>query len=230
MDAVVLAAGKGSRLEGITPPFYKPLIPINGRAVIWTAVHHALQAGAMTVTVVVAPENALPISQVLSGFPSEVFITIQREPRGPGDALRRALYMAPPLKTDMDGVLVLMGDNVSTFADVQKIAQVPDFAIGVQMYDQVQCRRFTRWNRIKDTWVEGDKVPEIAECDPSTGMVTCWVGPFKAPRERLFDALPYGQNTEGEWKISPAFNRIGLEAKQCTTTTIDIGTPDTIHG
>jgi bifunctional N-acetylglucosamine-1-phosphate-uridyltransferase/glucosamine-1-phosphate-acetyltransferase GlmU-like protein len=230
MDAVILAAGKGSRLEGVMAPYHKPLMVVNGRPIIWTAVHHALQVGANLVTVVVAPENALPISQVLMGqgtdFTNRLQLLVQQRPDGPGDALYRGLRIAHKGSPTRAKTLVLMGDNVTSFADIQKINQYPDFAIGVQYMDIEEAGRFTFYRHTESRWVEG-LTPDSRDMD-ATGMVTCWVGPFVCPSDLMMSALEnLRRDNIGEWKIGPAFNHVGgLEAAQVATQTTDIGTID----
>lgn len=232
MDAIVLAAGKGSRLEGVMAPYHKPLMVVNGRPIIWTAVHHALQVGANQVTVVVAPENALPISQVLDVEPEwdhKVQLLVQKRPKGPGDALYKALKIAHAGSPTRSKTLVLMGDNVSSFADVQKINQIPDFAVGVQYFSAEEAIRFTRWDYGRRRWVEGEDIDPLNEVD-STGMIACWVGPFVCPSNIMMSALEVlyrGTPAGKEVKIGPAFNYMSdLEPKFINTTTVDIGTPE----
>jgi bifunctional N-acetylglucosamine-1-phosphate-uridyltransferase/glucosamine-1-phosphate-acetyltransferase GlmU-like protein len=231
MDAVILAAGKGSRLEGVMAPYHKPLMVVNGRPIIWTAVHHALQVGANLVTVVVAPENALPISQVLMEFEARLQLLVQQKPRGPGDALYKALNIAHKGSPTRAKTLVLMGDNVTSFADIQKINQIPDFAVGVQLMDREEASRFTFVARLtngRDYWLEG-LTPTEDHVDEATGMVVCWVGPFVVPSDRMMAALEQlyrDTPPEDEIKIGPAFNHVGLDAAHIATQTTDIGTID----
>ena len=53
MEAVILAAGRGQRMEGLARPFYKPLLEVNGMSLVAYAVEYASASGAQRVTVVV---------------------------------------------------------------------------------------------------------------------------------------------------------------------------------
>jgi GTP:adenosylcobinamide-phosphate guanylyltransferase len=66
VDTVILAAGRGARLNGIAAPFHKPLLIVNGMPLIVQLVRaaHATFRGSdetARVVVVVAPENAQAI-------------------------------------------------------------------------------------------------------------------------------------------------------------------------
>ncbi|HEY8409422.1 MAG TPA: sugar phosphate nucleotidyltransferase, partial [Gaiellaceae bacterium] len=51
-DAVVMAAGEGSRLRPLTEEWPKPILPIDGRAVIATLLRELEAAGVARVVVV----------------------------------------------------------------------------------------------------------------------------------------------------------------------------------
>jgi bifunctional N-acetylglucosamine-1-phosphate-uridyltransferase/glucosamine-1-phosphate-acetyltransferase GlmU-like protein len=184
MDTVILAAGKGSRLNGIAAPYHKPLLVVNGRPLIRHAVEVAHRVTGRTPIVIVAPENALPISQVLENEPAKLMV--QRTAHGPGHALLLGLEMVKE-----QTVLVLMADNVLTFADVQRVASQAKPAVGVQLVSPHDAERFTRLRRNAYgtlSWIE--KVPiEEADIDESTGEVLCWVGPLLLHVETTHDAL-----------------------------------------
>src|SRR5689334_1907257 len=111
MDAVILAGGKGSRLDGVMPPYMKPFMPVNGVPLITRIVDQVHGYVARTF-VVVAPENAMQMAHVLNG--RKVFMVVQQDATGPGDALMLGLAL-----TKQDTVLLLMGDNLMPDADIQ---------------------------------------------------------------------------------------------------------------
>ena len=176
MDTVILAAGRGERLNGIAAPYHKPLLPVNGKPLIRQAVeltYLASEPSDRVPIIVAAPENALPITQVLDGLHYEM--VIQSSPRGPGHALLRGLRLV----TDPD-VMVLMSDNVFTYEDICKFTQLQTAGVGVRYVDRHDAERFTRIRK-DGTWVE--KVPVRDEDLTATSFtptrVVCWVGPLK---------------------------------------------------
>lgn len=186
MDAVILAAGKGERLRDLTPAFHKPLLPIDGVPLVSRAVDLAHVAGVDRPVVVVAPSNADIISRVLGK--RDVALVIQREPRGPGDALLTGL-MHRTRPTLSDRVLVLLADNVSTDADVAAVAEEKT-AIGVKKISWQDAQRFTRWE--DGHWIE--KIP----LGPGHHSRLCWVGPFVGWRENMETALIHAQPSEND--------------------------------
>lgn len=221
MDAVILAAGQGERLAGIMPRFHKPLLVVNGKPLVRTAVEHAIEAGASRIVVVVAPANAQPISEVLGDLPA--FMIVQRVARGPGDGLLHGLEVCSDIRT-----LVLMADNVMTLEDVQAVAQHPRFAIGVRKLPGTDdTARFTR--KRGHMWVE--KVP-ITEHDlDEDGNITAWVGPIVVESRRATEILAKSLQIGGmggEVPIGPYLHALAPDAALVETTAVDIGTPDAI--
>lgn len=241
MDSVILAAGKGSRLDGIMPPFHKPLLVVNGKPLIRQAVELAMRCVDGRVTVVVAPENALPICQVLDGpGMGKVDVIVQRSMLGPGVSLRTGLRHSTAGET-----LVLLADNVLTFADIDKIVKAQGNAVGVSMLDASEAERFTRARAVEPgdvtagdgkvvttrtdiEWVE--KVPVIEADLFDHGMATCWVGPIKVNTTEMERAITdwMSQGRKEEVPIGPLFNRLSY-ITTVPVTSIDIGVPEALQ-
>lgn len=199
MDTVILAAGKGSRLAGIAAPFHKPLMVVNGRPLIRNAVIEAQKAfgGKSKVIIVAAPENALPIAQLLADL--EVRIVLQVKPEGPGDALRVGLEMV-----DTERVLVLMGDNTVTADDIERVCATHIGAqVGVQRLAADEAERFTYYQPLAQRWFEKTPIP------PGSGdLVYCWIGPVAFPVDELWQAIWQNTKRNGEYPIGPMLNDI----------------------
>lgn len=225
MDAVILAAGKGERLNGIMPRFHKPLMVVNGMPLVRQATEAAFKSGAEQVVVVVAPGNTQPISEVLEGF-SNLKMVVQRHATGPGDGLVIGLEL---VRTDR--ALVLMGDNVLTVEDVRAVVAAEPFAVGVQSLPATDdAQRFTRYTS-DGSWLE--KVPYKGEGeDIVAGHITAWVGPITIDVNAARDALACLHKAfhhDGvEHPIGPYLNYISPNAKLVNVNSIDIGTPQAI--
>lgn len=222
MDAVILAAGKGERLDGITAPYHKPLLVVNGQSLISQSVRHALRF-ANRVVIVVAPENALPITQVLGLLSvSAIDIIVQPKPTGPGDALRRALRLCT-----QDETLVLMADNLLHADDVEKIAKAEDTnVIGVRtVYPSPDNERFTRYQPVHKVWVE--KIPFNEDEQKAEALV--WVGPIKVSTVEMRTALMLDRHImeSGEIPIGPYFNDL-TDVKVEKVDAFDIGVPEAL--
>lgn len=143
MDAVILAAGRGSRLAGYVPPFQKPLIVVDGAPLILRTIAALEPVVTGRIVIVVAPENALPIVGLLrhtTTFFSQVRMLVQPEPTGPG----HALALAAPLCRD-DRVMVVCGDNLVHTDDVARVgAAEGPVVVGVRrIKDYDEAARFT---------------------------------------------------------------------------------------
>lgn len=97
-DAVVLAAGLGTRLRPITQRWAKPVLPIDGRAVLATLMHELVHAGFARVWLVTGHLAGQVEALVGDGsaFGLDVETVRQPTPDGSADALRRALEAGAP--------------------------------------------------------------------------------------------------------------------------------------
>ena len=120
---VVMAAGEGRRLLPLTERYAKPILPIDGRAVIATLLHELRAAGIERVTVVTG-HLAEQVEGLLAGFPLELRFVRQPEPLGSADAVRRGLQDLP--------ALVVAADTVFTAGDVARFATTPGHAIAAR--------------------------------------------------------------------------------------------------
>ncbi|MDQ2981582.1 MAG: NTP transferase domain-containing protein [Actinomycetota bacterium] len=88
MQAIVMAAGEGLRLRPVTEHWPKPILPIDGRAVIGTLIRQ-LTAEGLTPVTVVSGHLAEQVEELLAGL--EVRFVRQPKADGSADAVRRAL-------------------------------------------------------------------------------------------------------------------------------------------
>src|SRR3954452_21142187 len=134
MDAIVLAAGLGTRLRPHTLHTPKPLLPVQGRPILdWTL--GALPKPVERVIVVVH-YLAEHIEKYLAGqkhYRDWVAVP-QGEPRGTGDALRRCRE-----HVRSDRLLVLNGDDLYGAADLADLASRP---AGLLVHPVDEPRRF----------------------------------------------------------------------------------------
>jgi CTP:molybdopterin cytidylyltransferase MocA len=115
MEAVVIAAGEGRRLRPLTERWPKPLLPIDGKAVIATLLRELEDAGIETTTVVVGHLGD-QIRWLLAGL--DVRFAEQPEPRGSADAVRCAVEAGatPPF-------VVTVADTLYTDGDLTRFVQ-----------------------------------------------------------------------------------------------------------
>ncbi len=120
MDAVLLAAGLGTRLRPHTEKTPKPLLPVQGRPILdWTL---GALPKAVDRVVVVTHYLAEQVEEYLRKQPHfKEWVTVpQGDPQGTGDALRKCRA-----QIRSDRFLVLNGDDLFGADDLAKLAACP---------------------------------------------------------------------------------------------------------
>jgi NDP-sugar pyrophosphorylase family protein len=130
-DAIVMAAGEGSRLRPLTETWPKPILPIDGRPVIATLLRALAGAGIARVAVVTG-HLAEQVEELVgdgSAFGLDVRFARQPGVLGSADAVRRALVagIEPPF-------LVVAADTVFGNGDVERFARAAEGAPGAIAY------------------------------------------------------------------------------------------------
>src|SRR5919198_5488401 len=119
MEAVVMAAGEGTRLRPLTETWPKPVLPIDGRPVIATLLRELAAAGIERVTLVSGHLAELLEGLVGDGRGFGLQVEYVRQPHadGSGDAVKRAL--AGGARTP---ALVVAADTVYMPGDIGRFA------------------------------------------------------------------------------------------------------------
>jgi dTDP-glucose pyrophosphorylase len=117
VDAVVMAAGEGRRMQPLTERYAKPVLPIDGHPVLATLLRELAAAGIARITLVTGhlAEQVEALAGDGSAFGLEVRFVRQPRPDGSADAVLRAA-LAPPY-------LVLAADTVFREGDVARFAE-----------------------------------------------------------------------------------------------------------
>jgi NDP-sugar pyrophosphorylase family protein len=186
MDAVVMAAGEGTRLRPLTERWAKPILPIDGRPVIATLLRELAGAGCARV-VVVTGHLAEQVEELVgdgSGFGLAVRFVRQPGVLGSADTVVRGLAAGagPPL-------LVTAADTVFMPGDVRRFAKafLASGAAGAiaARRDPAPVPAHRDAIRIVDGRVE-----KVIDDDPANplGSAPLWaLGPALVP---LLDGLP----------------------------------------
>jgi CTP:molybdopterin cytidylyltransferase MocA len=194
VDAIILAAGNGERVRGVTARGLKPLLLVEGEPLIARLVRQASVAD--RVTVVVSPLNAPHIVDVLEakGF-DDVRYIVQPQATGPTDAMRRGLDTSRGALT-----LVVLGDNVVSDSDFAAIAQRQAPAVGVRTFARDDPRIEGLGRRLSTgEWVE--KCP-LRNAD--TGVV--WAGLVLVETKLARPALAFAKDEY----IVPLFTKFSV--------------------
>ena len=194
MDAIILAAGKGTRLRPYTERVPKPLLPVQGRPILdWIV-------GALP------PIDRLIVVVNYLGQAIEEYLTKQTHvrswstvrqevPRGTGDAL-----MSCRDAVQSDRVLVLNGDDLIGRSDLARLAQVP-MGILAHPVDTPESYGIL-FRKGKDGPLE--KVVEKPQGLPAPQLAN--IGAYLFPRSVFDLTLPL--SPRGEYEITDAVTQL----------------------
>ncbi len=115
MKAVILAAGKGTRMLPLTKTMPKVLIPINGKPFLQYVIENVRQAGYTELAIVVGHLKE-KIAAFLKQNKIKATLIEQKELRGTGDAVLQARKF-----TGKDNFLIYYGDNLISAQDLKSM-------------------------------------------------------------------------------------------------------------
>jgi NDP-sugar pyrophosphorylase family protein len=187
MDAIILAAGLGTRLRPHTLTTPKPLLPVQGRPILDWALG-ALPAVVDRVLVVVhyLPEQVTRYLEGQSHF-RRWHTVLQEQPRGTGDAVR-----ACRAQIHSGHCLVLNGDDLYGAADLADLASKP---AGLLCHPVDEPRRFGI------AFLKADGTLErLVEKPPLDGRQLANTGAYLFPTDILDQELQL--SPRGEYEIT----------------------------
>ena len=225
MQAVVLAAGKGTRLQPLTDDKPKVLVEVNGTPLIQDVFDNLIDAGATELIVVVGYKA----EQIIDRFGDEyagvpITYTHQREQLG----LAHAILQAEP---HVDGDFMLMlGDNVfrGNLGDVTR-RQREDRADAAFLVEEVPYEEASRYG-VLDTNEYGEVVEVVEKPDdPPSNLVMTGFYTFTPA---IFHACHLVQPSDrGEYELPDAIDLLiqsgrTIDAIQLDGWRIDVGYPE----
>jgi NDP-sugar pyrophosphorylase family protein len=187
MDAVILAAGLGTRLRPHTNTVPKPLLKVQGRPILdWTVAALPRQVDRL---VVVTHHLAEQVDAYLKEQTHiRDWTTVRQEtPRGTGDALK---VCEPHIQSDR--MLVLNGDDLYGTADLDRLAATPAGILAQPVNDP------RKWGIIfpkKDNPALMEKLVEKPDMD---GSALANIGAYLLPRKVFQMPLTLSKRNEYE--------------------------------
>ncbi len=219
IDAIVLAGGKGTRLQSVVSDRPKPMAEVAGRPFVeWLLL--ALRAqGLQRVVLATGYKGEMVASYFGDGarLGLELVYAQEEVPLGTGGAVRHAL----PLTTTAR-VLALNGDSFCPF-DVGRLAAAHEArgaAATLWLVRMDDCRRYGA----VETAADG-RVLSFREKNPDLGAGLINAGVYLFERATL-DAIPAAQPVSLESDIFPDLIGHGLYAAAGDGPFLDIGTPE----
>jgi glucose-1-phosphate thymidylyltransferase len=110
VKALVLAAGKGTRLKPLTNTVPKHLLPVGNKPILFHVLDYIKEAGIKDIGIVVSPDSGPYIEEAIgtgSGYGGQITFIVQPEPLG----LAHAVKVAQGFLDDSP-FLMLLGDNL----------------------------------------------------------------------------------------------------------------------
>jgi dTDP-glucose pyrophosphorylase len=225
MQAVILAAGKGTRLEPLTDDKPKPLVEVNGRPLIEDVFDNLINIGVDEFVVVVGYKKEEIIERYedeYDGIP--ITYAHHREQKGLAHALLQA-------ESHVDGDFVLMlGDNIfrGNLGDVVN-RQNEDRADAAFLVEEVPIEEASRYG-VCDTNEYGEIVRVVEKPDdPPSNLVMTGFYTFTPA---IFHACHLVQPSDrGEYEITDAINLLiqsgrTIDAIRLDGWRMDIGYPE----
>jgi bifunctional UDP-N-acetylglucosamine pyrophosphorylase/glucosamine-1-phosphate N-acetyltransferase len=196
MDAVVMAAGEGSRLRPLTERWPKPVLPIDGRPVIATLLRELAGAGCDRLFVVTGYLAEQVEELVGDGSAFGLHVRFVRQPGvlGSADTVRRSL--AAGAQTP---VLVTGADTVFVPGDVRRFVEASGAAPAAVAYrTEPPPEPPHRWAiRVVDGRVE--RLLDDDPANPKSGAPLWVLGP---------ELLPFLDDLQGPpYELAEAFQR-----------------------
>ena len=225
MQAVVLAAGKGTRLRPLTDDKPKVLVEVNGTPLIEDVFDNLINAGASELIVVVGYKAELIIDRYGDDYRDiPITYTHQREQLG----LAHAILQAEP---HVDGDFMLMlGDNVfrGNLNDVTN-RQQEDRADAAFLVEEVPYEEASRYG-VLDTNEYGEVVEVVEKPDdPPSNLVMTGFYTFTPA---IFHACHLVQPSDrGEYELPDAIDLLiqsgrTIDAIRLDGWRIDVGYPE----
>ncbi len=130
MKAIIMAAGKGTRMLPLTENIPKVLLEINGKPFIYYVLENLIKAG-FTEFGIVAGYMKEKIAEFIKEFGYNATIIEQKEQLGTGHAVMQAKDFVGE-----DNFIVLGGDNIFSVEDLKAVNNDDDFCYVVGKKDQ----------------------------------------------------------------------------------------------
>jgi bifunctional UDP-N-acetylglucosamine pyrophosphorylase/glucosamine-1-phosphate N-acetyltransferase len=216
--AVILAAGKGTRMKSGLP---KVMHPVGGRPMVDWSIELAHKVGCSRIVVVVHPSQQVLIDHIAS-LPGDITVAFQDPPQGTGHAVRCAEDALSGLTGDL---VVLYGDSPLVTDDaIEELfgALEEGAAVGVLGFDTSEPGLYGRL--ITSGHGELEAIVEAREATPEQLLVTlCNSGVMAAGAADMFRLLRNvtNDNAKGEYYLTDLVGLARAEGKRCKAVRCD---------
>ncbi len=209
MQAIVLAAGEGSRMRPLTSSRPKVMLPAGGKPFLEHLVQRSSKAGITEFIFVVGYRSESVVERFKdgNGFGTKIEYAVQKGQRGTGHALMMAEEMAK------DEFLVLNGDVLTDTPSLKKIAEIEGLAVA--------AKRVSDPSRYGVFEVERGALKSVKEKSRSPPSDLANAGIYLL-NEKIFDVLRDVSISErGEYELTDGLNALVSSGEEIRVTEIE---------
>jgi bifunctional UDP-N-acetylglucosamine pyrophosphorylase/glucosamine-1-phosphate N-acetyltransferase len=201
MKAVILAAGKGTRLKPFTYTKPKPLIPVAGKPFLWFLINNLKKAGFEDKDIgVVVGNNKEQVEDFLRINNINAKTIEQKEQLGTAHAVQQAKEFV-----ENDEFVVMMGDNLYSAEDIAEISKQKEICVlGAEHEKPEQFGTLV----IEEGYLKGIREKQKPE---GTGQIFVNAGLYKFT-SKVFDFLNKVEKSErGEFELTDTVSALAKE-------------------
>lgn len=201
MKAIVLCAGKGTRLRPLTYTTAKHLIPVANKPIILYTIEKIRSAGIHEIAIIVSPENREDFQKTLGdGSAHGVSLTyvLQEEPKG----LAHAVLTAKDFLGDED-FLMYLGDNL-ILDDIRPF--VREFERKSELSALIMLSPVNDPTRFGIAVMEGDRIVKTVEKPKNPPSNLAIVGLYLFRKEIFEGIANIKPSWRGEYEITDAID------------------------
>ena len=200
MQAILLAAGKGTRMWPLATRTPKPLLEVAGRSLLWRMLDAIAAAGA-TDCIVVVGHGAERVTAHAGAWRGAMAVRCvpQGEPRGTGHAVAAAASHVT------EDCLLAMADGLIDAATLQALAEAGGFVVAAQRVPDP-----TKYGALR---VKGDLVIGVEEKSdkPSSDLVN--TGFYRVPLAAIRECATLNPSPRGELEFTDVLAAWGAQGK-----------------
>jgi len=219
MKAVVLAAGKGTRLMPLTENKPKVLIEINGKPFLWYVLNLFKKLGIKEIALIVGYKKE-KIQEFVAKYGFAVTLVEQKEQKGTGHATLQAKEFVGD-----ENFIVYHGDGLWSEKDLQRFMVEDEFTY-------MAGKHVEDWQRYGILLEEKGFLKEKVEKPQKFIGDLAWVGFFKTTPEIFVELEKVKLSPRGEIEVTDAINALAKKKKVKIISLqdywLDLGAPEDI--
>lgn len=196
MQAIVLAAGEGSRMRPLTLSRPKVMVPVGGKPFLEHLVRRSIESGVTKFVFVVGYRSGVVVDHFKDGenFGVDIEYVLQNEQLGTGHALMMAEDQAE------DRFLVLNGDVLTDTTSLKRIGESEGAAVAAKGVEEP-----SRYGVFE---VEEDRLRSVVEksLSPPSNLANAGIYQF---RRNIFEVLgDVPKSVRGEFELTDGINSL----------------------